>query len=46
MNNIFDYTDYRKLLVDYYEEHKKNNPAFSYQVFASKAGIPQPGLSL
>jgi uncharacterized protein (TIGR02147 family) len=43
MNNIFTYTDYRKLLTDYYEERKKQNPAFSYQVFATKAGIPNRG---
>lgn len=43
MNNIFTYTDYRKLLADYYEERKRLNPNFSYQVFASKAGIPNKG---
>lgn len=43
MNDIFTYTDYRKLLGDYYEEHKKNNPGFSYQIFAEKAGFPNKG---
>ncbi|NLG17023.1 MAG: TIGR02147 family protein [Fibrobacter sp.] len=43
MNNIFTYTDYRKLLADYYEERKSLNPSYSYQVFASKAGIPNRG---
>jgi uncharacterized protein (TIGR02147 family) len=43
MNNIFSYTDYRKILADYYEEHKMRNPNFSYQVFAHKAGIPNKG---
>jgi uncharacterized protein (TIGR02147 family) len=43
MDNILTYTDYRKLLSDYYEEHKRRNPGFSYQVFASKAGIPNRG---
>jgi uncharacterized protein (TIGR02147 family) len=43
MNDIFTYTDYRKLLADYYEEHKKNNPGFSYQVFAEKAEFPNRG---
>jgi uncharacterized protein (TIGR02147 family) len=43
MNDIFTYTDYRKILADYYNEHKKNNPGFSYQVFAAKAGISNKG---
>jgi uncharacterized protein (TIGR02147 family) len=43
MNDIFAYTDYRKLLADYYKAHKRNNPGFSYQVFAEKAGFPNRG---
>jgi uncharacterized protein (TIGR02147 family) len=43
MNNIFTYTDYRKFLADYYEDRKKQNPGFSYQVFATKAGFPNRG---
>jgi uncharacterized protein (TIGR02147 family) len=43
MNDIFTYSDYRKLLADYYAERKKRNPWFSYQVFADKAGIANKG---
>ncbi len=43
MNDVFTYTDYRKLLADYYQERKKHNPTFSYQVFAAKAGFPNRG---
>ncbi len=43
MPNIYEYTDYRKFLRDYYEEARKKNPAFSYQVFSRKAGIKSRG---
>lgn len=43
MPDILTYTDYRKLLADYYTEHKKNSPGFSYQSFASRAGFPNRG---
>ncbi|MBN1308025.1 MAG: TIGR02147 family protein [Chitinispirillaceae bacterium] len=43
MPDIFTYTDYRKLLADYYTEHKMRNPGFSYQAFASRAGFPNRG---
>ena len=43
MKDIFTYSDYRKILADYYGERKKNNPWFSYQVFAGKAGISNKG---
>jgi uncharacterized protein (TIGR02147 family) len=43
MNNLLTYTDYRKVLSDYYEERKLHNPGFSYQVFAHKAGIQNKG---
>jgi uncharacterized protein (TIGR02147 family) len=43
MKDIFIYNDYRKILADYYNEHKKRNPWFSYQVFADKAGIANKG---
>jgi uncharacterized protein (TIGR02147 family) len=36
---IFDYTDYRKFLEDYYTEQKANRRRFSYQKFADKAGF-------
>ncbi len=43
MINVFDYTDYRKFLEDYYEERKAANPSFSYQVLAQKAGFTNKG---
>jgi uncharacterized protein (TIGR02147 family) len=42
--NIFDYTDYRKYLLDFYTEQKQNKKAFSYRYFARKAGINSVGL--
>jgi uncharacterized protein (TIGR02147 family) len=39
MTSVFDYTDYRKYLKDYYKEKKAVNPGFSYQLFADKAGF-------
>jgi|WetSurMetagenome_2_1015567.scaffolds.fasta_scaffold148597_2 uncharacterized protein (TIGR02147 family) len=43
MVNVFDYTDFRKYLAEYYEEKKRNNPRFSYQIIADKAGIKSKG---
>ncbi len=42
--SVFDYTDYRRYLADYYKERKKANRAFSYRYFARKAGINSIGL--
>lgn len=39
MINIFNYTDYREFIEDYYNEKKADNPHFSFQVFASQAGF-------
>lgn len=39
MASIFDYSDYRQFLKDYYERHKAVNPSFSYRYLAQKAGI-------
>lgn len=44
MITIFEYTDYRKFLLDYQEEQKKSNPAFSHRYFAQKAGFSSSGL--
>ncbi|NLE02825.1 MAG: TIGR02147 family protein [Fibrobacter sp.] len=44
MISIFEYTDYRKFLLDYQEEQKKSNPAFSHRYFAQKAGFSSSGL--
>jgi len=41
---IFDYTDYRKYLLDYYTMQKKSRAAFSYRFFAQRAGINSVGL--
>lgn len=42
--SIYDYTDYRQFLHDYYQEQKMRNPAFSYRYFAQKAGFNSSGL--
>ena len=39
MTDIYQYTDYRKYLNDYYEEMKKVNKNFSYRYWSSKAGF-------
>jgi uncharacterized protein (TIGR02147 family) len=39
MPTIFDYTDYRKFLADYYEEKKKTSASFSFQNFSRMAGF-------
>jgi uncharacterized protein (TIGR02147 family) len=41
--SVFDYTDYRKYLADYYKLQKVRNPAFSYRYFARRARISSPG---
>jgi len=42
--SIFDYTDYRSYLSDYYHERKHVSKAFSYRFFSKKAGINSVGL--
>lgn len=42
--SVFDYTDYRLFLKDYYTWQKRKNPAFSYRFFALKARINSSGL--
>jgi uncharacterized protein (TIGR02147 family) len=39
MPNIFNYTDYRKFLGDFYLEQKAASPSFSYQKFSLQAGF-------
>jgi len=39
MVNVFDYEDYHLYLRDYFNEKKKHNPGFSYNVFSQKAGL-------
>jgi uncharacterized protein (TIGR02147 family) len=43
MINVFDYTDYRAFLEEYYGDRKASNPAFSYQMLAQKAGFANKG---
>jgi uncharacterized protein (TIGR02147 family) len=43
MPNVFEYTDYRKYLADWYNEKKTSNKAFSYNTFAQKAGFKNKG---
>jgi uncharacterized protein (TIGR02147 family) len=39
MPSIFEYLDYRKFLHDFYDEKKRKNPHFSYQIWAHSAGF-------
>lgn len=40
--NIFDYSNYRDFLRDYYKHSKESNPNFSYRYFSQKAGCSSP----
>ena len=39
MTSIYNYTDYRKFISDYFAEQKRNGIGFSYAFFAKKAGF-------
>jgi uncharacterized protein (TIGR02147 family) len=43
MLNVFDYTDYRILLADLYQQRKSEWAAFSYRYICSKVGISSAG---
>jgi uncharacterized protein (TIGR02147 family) len=43
MLNVFDYTDYRILLADLYQQRKSEWVAFSYRYICSKVGISSAG---
>jgi uncharacterized protein (TIGR02147 family) len=43
MIDIFQYTDYRKYLTDFYEAEKKRNPHFSHRYIAQKVGFSSSG---
>ena len=45
MINVFDYTDFRKYLEDYYKDKKNGNDKFSYQYLAKKAGFNNRGFA-
>lgn len=42
MTHIFDYTDFRKFLTDYYKDQKKTNSRFSYRFLTAQSGL-NPG---
>jgi uncharacterized protein (TIGR02147 family) len=42
MISIFEYSDFRKYLTDFYEDAKKENPRFSYRSLSALGGI-NPG---
>jgi uncharacterized protein (TIGR02147 family) len=46
MPDIYQYTDYRAFLRDYFAERKAANDSFSHQFFARKAGIKSSGFVL
>lgn len=37
--DIYQYTDYRKFLADFYREKKESTPSFSYRAFSKAAGL-------
>ncbi len=41
--SVYDYTDYRAYLADYYKFKKKQSKAFSYRYFAQRANIKSSG---
>lgn len=44
MISVFQYTDYRKFLTDYYVEQKKAKKHFSHRYFAKRAKVNSSGL--
>ena len=40
--NIFEYSDYRQYLSDYYTQKKTTNSNYSHRLFASQAGLSSP----
>ena len=42
MEKVFTYIDYRKFLLDYYNEKKATTHFFSYRYFFNKASIKSP----
>lgn len=39
MESIYNYSDYRQYIKDYYETHKAISPSFSFRYLSQKAGI-------
>jgi len=44
MRPVFEYTDYRRYLHDFYHYKKRTNPYYSYRLFSMKAGFKAPNL--
>lgn len=42
MRSIFEYTNYREFLNDYYKEQKEKTRYFTYRYFSEKAGFKSP----
>jgi uncharacterized protein (TIGR02147 family) len=42
--NIYNHTDYRQFLQEYYADCKSRNPSYSYGVFARQAGFKSKGV--
>jgi len=42
MHRVFEYTNYRKYLRDFYNQKKRENSGFSFRVFARRAGVKSP----
>lgn len=42
MKTLFEYTDYRKYLKDYYQTKKLTEKGFSHRVFLNRAGLTGP----
>src|SRR4051812_42448035 len=40
--DLFEYTDYRKYLKDFYSAQKSRNPSYSYRLFAKRAKLASP----
>lgn len=43
MISVFNYTDYRKFLLDLYRYHKQEDDSFTYRTFAAMLGIKSAG---
>jgi uncharacterized protein (TIGR02147 family) len=43
MRPISEYTDYRQFLKDFYEDTRKSNLSYSFELFSRKAGISSKG---
>jgi uncharacterized protein (TIGR02147 family) len=44
LKSIFEYTNFREFLADFFEESKKTNPLFSHRYLASRLSLSTPNL--